>query len=723
MHEPFDPLPRPRSSHRDPGAVLIQYGSWNVQGKNMDSVISILDDFLIDTHILSVQEVGPGTSDSDCSGSSPEVQVTQPRGGRQTVLQCHPPGCFRSLGLILDDDGLQSWSSAHVGHSHLVVLIKHSLLDADVPLVIVSLHLPHSGRPAADFEAACASLHADLTRFADSNLPTLLLGDFNQQIHLPGVAGDRAALLDAVLQSLGLGYVSQDSVPTWRDRRVDHIVCNHAFACKCLPIGSEACRWAEVSVLENLRAALGVDHRLLLHESMLRPSHPGVRKRRSRAAQFRNRPCRMALHSPEDLQRCVYAHMSNPSVGFLETAARTSTRPAPSRKYVDPPAVRDLCLQRSVCFEPERRQQLSLAIYRARGLARRSWRKNLVLEAACGDWQARRMLLKQVSTHTASRRFASTYDTQEHAARAVREHFNARFGARADEPACPTFAGLPDDEPPFSPDEVLHAVAELKGNKTTGISRVGVCVFKTLVQLHFGLQLLTDILNLCLRDCDTALPEHLAAGWVILLPKTAFPNEPAEFRPIVCGEVILKLLSKLAVRRVTACWSLPRSCFGACRGRGVMEALFLVKSCLQESSGLADGTVFLQLDVAQAFDSLRVSAVLQYMKENWSSTSARSAHILRWCLTHSSLRFEFLDAAWFGGASNRLARSKEPLTRQSCSVVSLRPVSTSLQLDGSFRARLLPSLLAHWGIGGCGSLMTPSPSSTQLPSFAGWFLA
>ena len=46
------------------------------------------------------------------------------------------------------------------------------------------------------------------------------------------------------------------------------------------------------------------------------------------------------------------------------------------------------------------------------------------------------------------------------------------------------------------------------------------------------------MLNTFLTDL-TMLPTCLATGWVILVPKKAFVNAPEQFRPIVCGEVML----------------------------------------------------------------------------------------------------------------------------------------------------------------------------------------
>ena len=82
------------------------------------------------------------------------------------------------------------------------------------------------------------------------------------------------------------------------------------------------------------------------------------------------------------------------------------------------------------------------------------------------------------------------------------------------------------------------------------------------------------------------------------------------FAPIVCGEVFTKLAAKLATARVVSSWPLPSSCFGCEGGKGVSEAIYLVKHAVQESAGLAEPPVLVQLDVSRAFDSLHINSIL-----------------------------------------------------------------------------------------------------------------
>ncbi len=119
----------------------------------------------------------------------------------------------------------------------------------------------------------------------------------------------------------------------------------------------------------------------------------------------------------------------------------------------------------------------------------------------------------------------------------------------------------------------------------------------------------------------TDVPGH-RFGLVILVPKKAFVNAPEQFRPIVCGEAMLKLLAKLAMTRIALQWPVPNCCFGACRGRGVPEALYTVKLCAQEAAGLQDDTIFLQLDVSSPLIPSNVLR-FQLFGNTWSPPARR----------------------------------------------------------------------------------------------------
>ena len=631
---------------------MFQYACWNIQGKCITQCLDSLLSSELDFHILGVQEVSlHATLAEDEQRGTPGAAFHK----GCMVLHGWPAGCFRRLALCVEDSILKTWCRVKCGHSHLVAQVQLSICT--VPITVVVLHLPHSGRPLSDFHMACLDMQRDLQQSLQQKLPVLVLGDFNEQIHVDTSVHERWSILQNVLTDLDLLHFSSDGLPTWRDRRIDHILFSSAMVHLCSPIGPADCPCSLLQVRPDLMSVLGVDHALLLGESLLRNSSSSFSRtsrlsRQHRALQFQQRPCQMALTHADPIQAFIYRHSGIPhfSPGQIYSSLKDlvplCSKPLPSRKYVDPPHINELCRVRSLCTTIPERRHLSVQIFQLGKLARKDWHRTIVQEAACGNWACRKLLQPRRPLAVATRPLIDRHGGDPSAAAAsVRRHFQNKFSSDSASVPHDFLHDLPDEEPPWTLQEVGQAVAALKTNKTTGISRINVAMLKSLVAATFGLELLTDLLNAFLTD-PASLPNDLAEGWVILLPKKASVDQPDQFRPIVCGEVLLKIIAKLAVARIVSKWPVPQCCFGACRGRGVPEALYTVKACSQELGGLQDDTVFLQLDISSAFDSLQLRAVLTFLRDHWCASTAKSSKIIHWILSHSVLKFQLFDTQW-----------------------------------------------------------------------------
>lgn len=90
--------------------------------------------------------------------------------------------------------------------------------------------------------------------------------------------------------------------------RIDHILYNNPFIHISSTIGPDTCPWALVHVRPDIQTILGVDHALLLGETLLKSSliAPSLRQRRR---SLQHRPCRMYVHNPEPIQAFVYRHI------------------------------------------------------------------------------------------------------------------------------------------------------------------------------------------------------------------------------------------------------------------------------------------------------------------------------------------------------------------------------------------------------------------------------
>ena len=138
----------------------------------------------------------------------------------------------------------------------------------------------------------------------------------------------------------------------------------------------------------------------------------------------------------------------------------------------------------------------------------------------------------------------------------------------------------------------------------------------------------------------------MLTGWVILLPKKLQVLDAAMLRPIVFGEVLVKLLAKLCIRRLLATWPIPKSGFGSVRDRGVADATFLTSVVVREAVIMGALVVEGKLDISGAYDSLRISVVLQWLAKRWSSSTGKSAKVIQHILSHSILVFHLFEQEW-----------------------------------------------------------------------------
>ena len=202
--------------------------------------------------------------------------------------------------------------------------------------------------------------------------------------------------------------------------------------------------------------------------------------------------------------------------------------------------------------------------------------------------------------------------------------------------------------------EIVSGVRKLKSNKTTGPSRVSAALLAAFLESPYGLHVMSVMLNFILRAPEQANTE-MASGWVFLVPKKACVDDAAHFRPIVCGEVYLKLAARLATARLVATWCVPSSCFGSVPGHGLRKHCASFGMLHKPARSLRMIPCLFNLTFP-AFDSLHINALLQFFVQNWPGLFAKSS-LLRWALLHSDLRFEIFDVVWWcctSGAHNKV---------------------------------------------------------------------
>ena len=134
-------------------------------------ISAFLEAFAMDFLVLALQEITDGEVQDGQSDMIPIPKLDA------TLLLGKPRGCFRPVGLLIDDQVCTVSSKVKVGRSHLLTLLQFEGWEAHI--CMASIHFPHSHRPFEDFQAAVESLHADLQASVSRELPIVILGDFN----------------------------------------------------------------------------------------------------------------------------------------------------------------------------------------------------------------------------------------------------------------------------------------------------------------------------------------------------------------------------------------------------------------------------------------------------------------------------------------------------------------------------------------------------------------
>ena len=251
-------------------------------------------------------------------------------------------------------------------------------------------------------------------------------------------------------------------------------------------------------------------------------------------------------------------------IPFLNRLASTVTKPRRALRYLDPPEVKELCRVRSRTVDLEVRRQLSLQIVDARKRAKEEWKRQLYLSAASGNWQARKRLAKTVSLEASLWPMLLQLDgDRSKLVEGVRDHFMKKLSPELKcDDVLGKLAELPDVETPFTVQEVSQCLQTLKTNKTAGLSKVSVELLRSLAEHPVGITSLQGILNDMLAWPELLVQCDLLVGWVILLPKKPQVSSADMLRPIVLGEVVAKLLTKLCIARLLHYWPAPACCLG-----------------------------------------------------------------------------------------------------------------------------------------------------------------
>ena len=445
--------------------------------------------------IILLQEVGSTDRVSNIDGDS--VEVRQGEGREVSLGPDHDLHRFRvfcgineshlAQVIAIDAEVVEQIHFMHCGRRFVAVGFRCSSTSRDI--IIVSLHLPHSGYGEDEFMLACNELSSFIVQY--SRYDFLLGGDWNCEEN-----DERFQVVSIPLTLLGVSFrCAAESTRFGRrvSRSIDFFAL-YGSGLSDLDGGGKLTQVDPPQVLQQSRLGIGSDHECVLL-NMAFPSTDGASGRRL-CRKLNSSPCKRSLINTAKLREALpqLPPFRQLDVGqqwtvLVDIAHHVSLR-CPSMKYRDSQSLKRLCREQRVCSDPAGRLFLTKLILAQRQLERESWCKNVLDKAAQGDFDCIKQVLRQNNRRINTDDAIGQYATHHEFVEAVHSHFTCKYGALPSSHDCQDVLPRPipcfDEAAPFTEDEVLQSVSKMKANRTSGPSGMTTDFLKALASEDQG---------------------------------------------------------------------------------------------------------------------------------------------------------------------------------------------------------------------------------------------
>ena len=167
-------------------------------------------------------------------------------------------------------------------------------------------------------------------------------------------------------------------------------------------------------------------------------------------------------------------------------------------------------------------------------------------------------------------------------------------------------------EEEFSEEEIQAAVKELKSDKAPGPDGFIGLFYKSC----WGIikEDLKAAINFFYAQHDQHF-KHLNTAHVVLIPKKCDALNVGDYRPISLTHSVAKLISKLLANRLAACLNqlVSRAQSAFIKRRSIHDNFMYTQNLIKELHRAKYPALFLKLDIAKAFDSVRWDYLLEVL--------------------------------------------------------------------------------------------------------------
>ena len=383
--------------------------------------------------------------------------------------------------------------------------------------------------------------------------------------------------------------------------------------------------------------------------------------------------CRKASVRHDLIQRALCEHVLPSLSGTVQEQWRAIQRacwvcctPRTSRKFRGSDYLKQLCAWRHGVSDVDERIGLGRLIMAIRAHEKMVWWQRLEGEVAGGDSEAIAYLRQRARIKANNTNLVLSYGGRQQAARAIQSHFHSVLASASQleiDRSEVLWARLREQSGraevhPFTCDEVrTHMSKYAHSRKTSGMSGVPNEFLAALARDEDGILFLCNHLTKMMCHPEDA-PEDYVKSFVCLIPKVSNLRVPKDFRPISLLESSLKLCTGLMFRRWLAKCSFPDAQHGGLPGCRTLTCLMAAQQLLYLEYKTNSPSLWLLVDIQQAFDSLSRSQILQYLLNGPQGLSKEAAALFHYL--KSRMVFRWGKVSWEEDTSTGTQQGSPP---------------------------------------------------------------
>ena len=197
---------------------------------------------------------------------------------------------------------------------------------------------------------------------------------------------------------------------------------------------------------------------------------------------------------------------------------------------------------------------------------------------------------------------------------------------------------------PFQEEEFRCYVHDrVQCRKTSGMTGISAELMHAMTLSPTGIDFMLEHCNASFTSKQ--VPTQYLQAFVCLVPKTLLISVPKQYRPLCLLESVHKLLRGLVFRRLLPHWPKPVCHLGALPGSQAIDCLLLAQTLLYCEYKTSTPSIWVLLDLQQAFDNLRRASVLQLLLTR-APAYLHHESMLLWKLLQCRLHFCWGEEQW-----------------------------------------------------------------------------